>query len=105
MSQDKYYTGAFKVRGATYDDNQHKRVIWCCKFYEPFNVVDVSDDKLRQKLWRECAKHFGKDLYCVWFKQTKRGAPIGIVYGTLDEDKKDELVEYALREEKSRNGR
>lgn len=77
----KIYRGKFTITGATYDDN--RSVIWCCKFYEPFNVIDESDMKTRQKLWLECEKYFGKELECTWTQQTKRGTPLGEVRGHL----------------------
>ena len=78
---NKIYRGKFTITGATYDDE--RRVVWCCKFYEPFNVIDTSDDKTRQKLWLDCHKYFGKELECEWTQQTKRGTPLGEVKGKL----------------------
>lgn len=93
------YEGNFSIRGATYDDD--RAVIWLCKYYEPFNVIDTSPLKTRQKLWRECEKYFGKMLHCTWDKQSKRGVPLGTVYGTLvtNEEKENGTAGNIVREE------
>ena len=71
----------WSLRGATYNDN--REVIWLCKYYEPFNVIDESDSKTRQKLWLNCEAYFGRKLMCTWYKQSRRGVPEGEVTGHL----------------------
>lgn len=95
------FTGRFTITGATYDDN--RCVIWCCKFYEPFNVIDTSDVKTRQKLWLNCEDYFGKELECEWTQQTKRGTPLGVVYGHLVKENNNELVQHSVRKERTGN--
>lgn len=82
--KQKVYTGVFPIRGATYNDN--REVIWLCKYYEPFNVIDESDSKTRQKLWLNCEAYFGRKLMCTWYKQSRRGVPEGEVTGHLIEE-------------------
>ena len=78
------YSGRFKIVGATHDAD--KRVIWCCRYYEPFNVVDTSSDTKRKKMWAECDKYIGKYVICTWGKQSKRGVPLDNVTGHVEDD-------------------
>lgn len=86
--KQEVYTGIFPIRGATHNDN--KEVIWLCKYYEPFNVIDESDSKIRQKYWVNCELYFGRKLKCTWYKQSARGIPIGEVTGHIIEETEHE---------------
>lgn len=79
--KQEVYTGVFPIRGATHNDN--KEVIWLCKYYEPFNVIDESDSKTRKKYWVNCELYFGRKLQCTWYKQSIRGIPLGEVTGHI----------------------
>lgn len=86
--KQEVYTGIFPIRGATHNDN--KEVIWLCKYYEPFNVIDESDSKTRQKYWVNCDLYFGRKLKCTWYKQSVRGVPLGEVTGHIIEETEHE---------------
>ena len=97
QTNSKSYTGVFKIVGATYDSDGG--VVWCCRYYEPFNVIDDSPLPKRKKLWSECESHFGKQIRCVWEKQTRRGTPLGRVTGHIE----DELVQLSVQKAETKH--